>query len=228
MSINGFPVSSSPSYLGVRSFRVPGTGTYLPVRSDIAPLLIGFAEEFHRTVQPLHTGWCWGYSYRSVRGYSVPSYHSAGIAIDLNAPIHPLGRVGTFNYRQREQIQRLIKKYGLRWGGNYANRKDEMHFEIILSHTQAVALAKKIQYGSTPARFPYLKKMVFGLQNRSVRALQAKLRDKGFKVGTIDGKYGAKTKAAVSAFQKKQGWDGADANGNMGPVTYTRLFGHRP
>lgn len=227
--INGFYVSASPSLIGVRSFKVPGTGTYLPVRSDIAPLLIGFASEFNRNVQPLHTGWCWGYSYRSVRGYTVPSFHSAGIAIDLNAPIHPLGRTGTFNYRQRQEINRLCKKYGLRWGGNYNGRKDEMHFEIILSHTQALALVKKLQYGTVVVRRadPNIDRMKFGMENHAVLALQKKLKAFGYDL-KADGKFGKETRAKVRRFQLRQGWSGTGADGRVGPVTYRKLFGHRP
>lgn len=78
--INGFSVSISPSAIGVRSFRVPGTSVYLPVRAEIAPLLVGAASEWHRYVEPLVPGWNWGWNYRRVTGGYGYSYHSAGIA----------------------------------------------------------------------------------------------------------------------------------------------------
>lgn len=142
-SINGFRVGPAKR-IGVRTYRVPGTSVFLPVRREIAPLLIGFARDFHRRVERLRKGWCWGYAYRNIRGSKRPSFHAAGIAIDLNAPKHPLGRSGTFNRAQRATINALCKKYGLRWGGNYRRRKDEMHFEVILPRAKAVALAKRI------------------------------------------------------------------------------------
>lgn len=227
--INGFSVGSNPSAIGVRTYRVPGTNVYLPVRAEIAPLLIGFAEEFNRNVQALHPGWCWGYSYRSVRGYSVPSFHSAGIAIDLNAPIHPLGRVGTFNSRQRQEINRLCLKYGLRWGGNYHGRKDEMHVEVILPRAAAVARAHRLQYGSVVVKraTPNIDRMKIGMANSDVHALQKKLVAFGFKL-KVDGKFGRETRQKVHAFQLKQGWKGADADGRVGHVTYIKLFGHKP
>jgi hypothetical protein len=41
-------------------------------------------------------------------------------------------------------IQALAKKYGLRWGGDYRGRKDEMHFEVIVTQEQAKKLAVKL------------------------------------------------------------------------------------
>lgn len=143
-SINGFPVGPAKR-IGVKSYRVPGTTVALSVRASIAPLLIGFARDFHKQVEPLRKGTCWGHAHRKIRGSGKWSFHAAGIAIDLNAPKHPLGRSGTFSRSQRATINALIKKYGLRWGGNYKGRKDEMHFEVILPREQAEARAKQLQ-----------------------------------------------------------------------------------
>jgi hypothetical protein len=41
-------------------------------------------------------------------------------------------------------IQALAKKYGLRWGGDYRGRKDEMHFEVIVTMEQSKKLAVKL------------------------------------------------------------------------------------
>jgi LysM repeat protein len=146
-SINGFLVSDSRAAIGVKSYTVPGTTTVLPVRSDIAPLLIGAAQEYNTYVEKLVKGHCWGYAYRPVRGGSTPSFHAAAIAIDLNAPEHPMGTAPTANYSAAEiaQCRRIAKKYGLRWGGDYTGRKDGMHFEVILTRTAALALVKKLQ-----------------------------------------------------------------------------------
>jgi dimethylhistidine N-methyltransferase len=68
------------------------------------------------------------------------SNHSSGTAIDLNATKHPLGKAGTFAAEKVPMIQALAKKYGLTWGGDYRNRKDEMHFEVSISAAKAAAL----------------------------------------------------------------------------------------
>jgi hypothetical protein len=41
-------------------------------------------------------------------------------------------------------IRALAKKYGLIWGGDYKNRKDEMHFEIGLTPAKVAALVEKL------------------------------------------------------------------------------------
>jgi hypothetical protein len=41
-------------------------------------------------------------------------------------------------------IRALAKKYGLKWGGDYTNRKDEMHFEVAVTQEKAAKLIKKL------------------------------------------------------------------------------------
>jgi hypothetical protein len=111
-------------------------------------LLVGFAAEFHELIEPIDEGTLddWGYAYRDVRGStSTLSNHSSGTAIDLNATQHPLGKVGTFPAAKVPMIRALAKKYGLLWGGDYRNRKDEMHFEVTLTPAKAAALIKKLE-----------------------------------------------------------------------------------
>jgi len=42
-------------------------------------------------------------------------------------------------------IRALAKKYGLIWGGDYRNRKDEMHFEIALPPAKVAALIARLE-----------------------------------------------------------------------------------
>lgn len=64
-----------------------------------------------------------------------------------------------------------------------------------------------------PASFSHTLR--YGAQGRDVKRVQGRLglRQTGF--------YGTATKAAVSRFQKRQGWSGL---GNTGPKTWKRLF----
>jgi hypothetical protein len=113
----------------------------------VAPLLIGFAAEFHELIEPIDEGPLddWGYAFRQIRGSTDKlSNHASGTAIDLNAPKHALGLVGTFPPEKVPMIRALAKKYGLRWGGDYVNRKDEMHFEIDITPAKAAALIVKL------------------------------------------------------------------------------------
>lgn len=217
--LNGFRVDSSPKALGVRAFEVPGTDVSVPVRADVAPLLLGFASEFHRQVEPLVKGWTWGYAYRTVRGSTRPSFHAAGIALDLNAPRHPLGAHGTFRPEQADRIRVLARKYGLRWGGDYRNRPDDMHVEVIVPIAEAHELVRALQapppLPATPGS-PVLRR---GASGPRVRDVQHALRVSGLPV-QLDGDFGPATERAVAAFQTAQG---LAADGVVGPATWAAL-----
>ena len=229
MAINGFSTCNLTA--NGSSFRVPGTRRALRVRREIAPLLIGFAAEFHDKVQPIDAGILddWGYYCRRVRGRSLVSFHAAGLAIDLNSTRHPLGRAGTFNARQRATIRVLCAKYGLRWGGDYRGRKDEMHFEVILPRSEALALVKRLQSKkpekpatAKPTVIPRLSKLKYGATNSDIVLMQKRLNKV---LGThleTDGVYGPHTKNAVQQFQRSRHQN--DPDGFMGPVTLSRLF----
>lgn len=143
MSINGFS-TCQPSTIG--TYRIPGTTRVITARKEIAPLLLGYAMEFHRLVEPID-GFLddWGYVCKAIPGYQVMSFHAAGLAFDLNATKHPQGRHGTFSARQAGVIRALCQKYGLRWGGDYHTLVDEMHAEVILPRPAALALVARLQ-----------------------------------------------------------------------------------
>ena len=146
-SYNGYPASKDPNEIKIKSYPVKGTDRKLRCAESVGPLLAGFAAEFHELIEPIDQGTYddWGYAYRMVRGNPTKlSCHSSGTAIDLNATQHPLGNAGTFPPEKAPMIQALAKKYGLTWGGDYKNRKDEMHFEISISAAKAAALITKL------------------------------------------------------------------------------------
>jgi hypothetical protein len=147
LSSNGWPASQDRAEIGIKSYTVPGTKTKLACAELAAPLLIGFCAEFHKLIEPIDEGALddWGYCFRMVRGTTAKlSNHSSGTAIDLNAPKDALGKVGTFPAEKVPMIRALSAKYGLKWGGDYVNRKDEMHWEINLAPAKAAALIIKL------------------------------------------------------------------------------------
>jgi hypothetical protein len=147
-SQNGWTASKVRAEIDINSFLIPGTTIKLTCNKAVAPLLVGFAAEFHELIEPIDEGSLddWGYCYREIRGSSTNlSNHSSGTAIDLNATKHPLGKAGTFPLEKVAMIQALAKKYSLTWGGDYRGRKDEMHFEVAIPKSKLDAAIAKIE-----------------------------------------------------------------------------------
>ena len=87
-SYNGWPASKDQAEIGIKSYPVPGTLIKLRCAEKVAPLLVGFAAEFHNLIEPLDVGSLddWGYAFRMVRGTTDKlSNHASGTALDLNA-----------------------------------------------------------------------------------------------------------------------------------------------
>ncbi len=146
-SHNGWPASKNRSEIGIKSYTIPGTSIKLACAEAVAPLLVNFSSDFHNLVETIDKGKLddWGYAYRPIRGTTVHlSNHASGTAIDLNATKHPLGASGTFTKAQERTIRELCAYYGLRWGGDYQVRKDEMHVEVNISPEKAKRLIEEL------------------------------------------------------------------------------------
>jgi hypothetical protein len=142
-SYNGYPASKDPEAIKIKSYPVKGTDRKLRCAESVGPLLAAFASEFHELIEPIDEGTFddWAYAYRMVRGNPTKlSCHSSGTAIDLNATKHPLGKAGTFPSEKIPMLRALAKKYGLKWGGDFKTRPDDMHFEIEIAPAKAKAL----------------------------------------------------------------------------------------
>ena len=142
-SYNGYPASKDPAEIDIKSYPVKCTDRKLRCASSVGPLLAAFAAEFHELIEPIDEGTFddWGYAFRMVRGSTDRlSCHSSGTAIDLNATKHPLGKAGTFPAEKIPMLRALAKKYGLKWGGDFKSRPDDMHFEVEISASKAKSL----------------------------------------------------------------------------------------
>jgi peptidoglycan hydrolase-like protein with peptidoglycan-binding domain len=192
----GFQVPAAGAAIG--TFAVPGTSVRLSVAREVAPLLIGFARDFDREVEELLVGQCGGFNPRKIAGSSSWSRHAPGVAIDLNWRVHPMGRKNTFPPAKRAKIRSLLDRYSyrgtrvIRWGADFS-RPDDMHFEINVPRAVAVAAAKALQAGGTPAAGP--------------------------KPGSRTLREGD-TGADVAFLQR---WVGAKDDGRFGPATETRV-----
>jgi hypothetical protein len=186
----------------VRNFPVPSTSVTLPIRAEVAPRLLEMAHWFHKNVEPLKDGECWGYAFRRIAGSTVFSNHASGTAIDLNAPAHPFGKFGTVPSGKRAAISAKARQLGLRWGGDFQGQVDEMHFEVLANGRARPTIQR-------------------GARGQAVRDLQG-LLNSGQAAGlVVDGIFGPLTDRAVRQFQRRTG---LVVDGIVGPKTWGRLL----
>lgn len=123
---------------------------------------VSFPDGAHRLAVPLFTamldrlvprlsgglvaGTCWGYKDRPIQGGSTASFHSYGLAIDVNAPDNPYysdGQPGQHAIAD-DAAMAAIDGLGIEWGGAWDVPKDYMHFEIHADPDGARAIAKRL------------------------------------------------------------------------------------
>lgn len=221
-SQNGYSANDR-SVIG--SYALPG-GMISMRKGDVSVVLLWVAQQFNAKVERLIWPGNWGYAERTIRGSSTTlSNHASGTAIDLNAPRHPLGRVGTFNAVQRAAIHSILAycEGVVRWGGDYTGRKDEMHFEINAGSASVARIANKIRAAGGIAPVP-----TGGTGSKpassDIKWIQSRLTYWGFPTG-IDGYPGPKTTAAIKAFQTAKK---LTADGLVGPKTRAALAANKP
>lgn len=225
-SINGFTVVQYGDPL-LGTYTVPGSTTRLSVRDEVAPLLIGFARDFNREVEPLNPKSCWGHAPKKIPGSNSWSFHAPGIALDLNASQHPEYRRGTFSAAQVTAIRRLLARYSyagkslFRWGGDYVSKGDEMHFELIQSRSNCLNAVRLLQSPAPQSWYtgaPGSRLVV--LRDPMMRGDDVKVIQRAIGGVTIDGWYGPKTEASVKVFQRSRG---LVADGDVGPKTWAHI-----
>lgn len=211
-------------------------GLRIPVRSELLELvsiLMDLTEALGYDIIPQ---WTWGYACRAIAGTSIPSNHSWGLAVDINAPINPQSRVLVTNIPK--SIQDLWKNHGFRWGGNYSppTKYDPMHFEFMESpidaarHTQNL---KNFLSGNggvvkpapapnpnppKPAPPPIIRKG--DTRKNYVILIQTILHNHGHPNLKIDGDFGDNT---VKAVKELQHFFGVTEDGVVGPTTWGLL-----
>lgn len=140
-SQNGWPANDVSR---TQSYKIRGTDRALRlVKGPAGQLLAELAAWLHANVEPMSPDKemdDWGYAERPIRGATTTlSNHASGTAFDFNATQHGLGVVGTWSAAEKTKVNALLTKLGgvVRWGENYQNRKDGMHFEINVKPTTA-------------------------------------------------------------------------------------------
>lgn len=151
VSQNGWPASADRNAIAVKNFLVDGANQHFAIATGAAPVLCAFLAEYNKLVTPINaTGTVyddWGYGVGDNRGIgAMDSNHASGTAVDVNSTKHIQGgTVSGYTPPQEKIIQTLVLKYGLRWGFNYHQNKDPMHFEIVETPAQVAARIIKMK-----------------------------------------------------------------------------------
>jgi hypothetical protein len=147
-SQNGYSVLESSE---TKRWTIPGTDRgFTLAPGDPGFLLAYYVDWHHRKIESIDTGtWDeWGWAPRPIRGSDEISNHASGTAADINAAKHPMGQRNTYGLLKRTRIRaflRLRMKNCLRWGGDYQNRPDDMHFEINVPRDRVRLRAEKLR-----------------------------------------------------------------------------------
>lgn len=191
------------------------------VRNDVVDVFDAFLARFHSEVEPVKRDQSWGYAPRAVRGSSAPSEHSAGTAVDINAPAHPMGKRGTFTATQEKALRALLDDFPLiEWGGDWPGRPDEMHFEMRKGKKMVTMCNPAVGYVSSG----------YGYRER-LNSRIAAMFHAGLDIAPRNGKAGAPVLAAFAGTVVKAGRNivaGRTGNGVLikNPDGEQQYYGH--
>jgi hypothetical protein len=183
------------------------------------------------------------YNCRPITGGTAYSLHAFGIAADFNWSSNPYrkdGRLVTDMPAAMVASIKAIRTSGgvavFRWGGDFRNAKDPMHFEVVASPTELAAGIDWSTVAGAPGGVPgpvadaprdSASRPVLSPGDRgpAVVELQRRLSTAGCDPGPADGRFGPRTEAAVRAFQAARG---LAVDATVGPLTWTALLSVEP
>ena len=202
-----------------------------PFRREIIPLIAWLMNETERRGYDIRGDWSWGYNCREIRGYpGVPSNHSWGLALDINAPTNPM-QAGSPGWQWLHDHHRtdmpawlppLWKAHGFGWGGDYSHRQDAMHMEVLVSPGDVARITATVLNTTPdkPSPVVYLLDRTLHIGDKGkpgdgklgdiivhvqdeLRWFSVKYRAADCNPGNSDGNYGPKSGAASRAFKTR-------------------------
>jgi hypothetical protein len=192
----------------------------LPVRREVAVLVQRLVTDLERQHGPFHPGQCWGFANRAIRGTRIPSNHSWGLAIDLDAPSNPMTTNPAARHTIGSYASRVAASHGFRWGGDYVGRKDYMHFEFMGTPASAAALVRPalpaggLRLGSSGEAVSWLQRRLNQIAGAGGHQVL------GGRPLATDGQFGELTEKVVKVFQAHRD---LEAKGIVGPKTWALL-----
>lgn len=139
----GWPTNRSADTMWIRTSR---SGTRFQVHKRIAVLLLHALEEIESR------GWLfdygpkdiddeWSFNNRPIGGTRIPSDHSWGLAVDLEATDYPWGS----RNRLPQWIVDVMIAHGFEYGGDWTGKKDPMHFGFAGTPTDADRITRGLR-----------------------------------------------------------------------------------
>jgi putative chitinase len=139
------PTGTQPS-AGAQTSSIPGMVTLTTpiskrqyvVAQQYANNFKGFVDELENSGYQIKS--IGGYANRNIAGTGQKSFHSLGVAIDINPSSNPHLFDGRTVTDMPSNVSALARKYGLGWGGDWNSSKDTMHFSMASKEGGSVAV----------------------------------------------------------------------------------------
>jgi peptidoglycan hydrolase-like protein with peptidoglycan-binding domain len=172
------------------------------------------------------------YNCRKITNGTGYSLHAFGIAADINARTNPYGKtlITDMPMAMVAALKAIKTSKGLqvfRWGGDYPNFKDAMHFEVVASPEELSAgidwpsVVAEPPNENDPRTWSTVRK---GDRGPSVAKLKELLAENGFDAGTGT-VFDTKTVSAVRAYQESRK---LTVDGIVGLQSWTALLKEIP
>ena len=133
------PGAQRSSVPGMVELTTPISKKKFVVAEQYANNFKGFVDELENSGYTIKS--IGGYANRNIAGTGQKSFHSLGVAIDINPSTNPhvfppKGLVTDMP----SNVAQMAAKYGLGWGGNWRSSKDAMHFSMASAEGGSVGI----------------------------------------------------------------------------------------
>lgn len=178
------------------------------VHTELKELVDMLVAEIQEQGYRFHEGWSWGFGCRATKGGSgsVPSFHSWGLALDINAPENPFGAAPSQSdiNMNNQWIVDLMREYGFFWLG--PSIADWMHFSFCGSLADAKAMTIKAREDGLGMALSDEDKATIALAKKFLATLSVELGAAGgIEMGNRVGKAVKRTETGITTAHSHTG-----------------------